>query len=54
MDNQHRKRCTTSLTMRNANKNYNEIPPHTGQNGHYKKNLQKVNAGEYIEKKEHS
>ena len=37
MDKRHRKRCTTLLTMRNANKNYNEMPPHTGQNGHYKK-----------------
>ena len=27
--------------------------PHTGQNGH-QKNLQKINAGEGVEKREHS
>jgi len=25
---------------RNANQNYNELPPHTYQNGHHLKNLQ--------------
>ena len=33
----HMKRCSTSLIMRNANQNYNEILPHTGQNGHHQK-----------------
>ena len=27
--------------QRNANQNYNEIPPHTSQNAHHKKSLQK-------------
>ena len=35
------------------NKNYNEVSPHTGQNGHHKKNLQTINAGEGMEKREH-
>ena len=31
------KRCSTSLAIReiNTNRNYNEIPPHTCQNGYY-------------------
>ena len=37
--------------QRNANQNYNEIPPHTSQNGHHQKNLQTVNAGEGVEKR---
>ena len=40
--------------QRNANQNCNEISPHTGQNGHHQKNLQTVNAGEGVEKREHS
>ena len=28
--------------------------PHTSQNGHYQKNLQTVNAGENVEKREPS
>ena len=39
---------------RNANQNYNEVSPHTGQNGHYQKNLQTINAGEGVEKREPS
>ena len=39
---------------RNANQNYNEVSPHTGQNGHQQKNLQIINAGEGVEKREHS
>ena len=37
-----------------ANKNYNEVSPHTNQNGHHKKkqNLQTINSGEDVEKKE--
>ena len=40
--------------QRNANQNYNELPPHTNQNGHHQKikKLQTVNAGEDVEKRE--
>ena len=32
------KRCSTLLIIkRNANQNYNDISPHTGQNGHHQK-----------------
>ena len=40
--------------QRNTNKNYNEISPHTGQNGYHQKNLQTINAGEDVEKREPS
>ena len=40
--------------QRNANENYNEVSPHTGQNGHHQKNLQTINAGEGVEKREPS
>ena len=39
---------------RNANQNYNEVSPHTGQNGHNQKNLQTVIAGEDVEEREPS
>ena len=39
---------------RNANQNYNEVSLHTGQNGHHQKNLQTINAGEGVEKREPS
>ena len=29
----HMKRCSTSLTIRNANQNHNEVPFHASQNG---------------------
>ena len=37
--------------QRNAHQNYNEVSPHTGQNGHHQKYLQTVNAGEGVEKR---
>ena len=37
-------RCSTSLKIRDANQNYNEVSPHTSQNGHHQKNLQTINA----------
>ena len=40
--------------QRNANQNYNEVSPHTSQNGHHQKNLQTINAGEGVEKREPS
>ena len=54
------KRCSTSLTTTEI-QNYNEISPHTGQNGHHQKkstyktkNLHTGNAGEGVEKMESS
>ena len=32
--------------QRNANQNYSEISPHTGQNGYHQKNLQTINVGD--------
>ena len=40
--------------MRNANQSYNEVPIYTYQNGHHQKNLQTINAGEGVEKRESS
>ena len=42
--------------QRNANQNYNKISPHNSQNGHHKKkkNLQAINGGEGVEKRETS
>ena len=40
--------------QRNANQNYNEVSAHTSQNGHHQKNLQTINAGEDVEKREYA
>ena len=40
--------------QRNANQNYNDVSPHTGENGHHQKNLQTINAEEGVEKREPS
>ena len=37
MAKKHMKRYSTSLIMRNANQNYNEVSPLTGQNVHHQK-----------------
>ena len=37
MANKHVKRCSTSLIITNANQNYNELSPHSSQNGHHQK-----------------
>ena len=33
----HEKMLNMAEYQRNANQNYSEIPPHTGQNGHHQK-----------------
>ena len=50
----HEKMLNIAHYERNANQNYSEISPHTGQNGHHQKNLQTINAGEDMEKREPS
>ena len=35
MANRHMERYSTSNYQGNANQNHNEVPLHTGQNGHY-------------------
>ena len=40
--------------QRNANRNDNEVSPHTSENGHQQKNLLAINAGEGVEKREPS
>ena len=40
--------------QRNANQNYNEVLPHTSQNGHHEKNLQTINARVGMKKREPS
>ena len=50
----HEKMLNITNYQRNTNQNYNEVLPHTGQNGHHQKNLQTINAGEGVEKREPS
>ena len=48
----HAKTFNSTNYERNANQNYNEVSPHTGQNGHHQKNLQTIKAGESVEERE--
>ena len=50
----HEKMLNITNYQRNTNQNYNEVSPHTSQNGHHQKNLQIINAGEDVEKREPS
>ena len=50
--NAHEKMFNITNYQRNANQNYMEISSHMGQNGHHQKNLQTINAGEGVEKRE--
>ena len=40
----HERMLNITNHQRNANQNYNEVSPHTSQNGHHQKNLQTTNA----------
>ena len=50
----HEKMLNITNYQRNANQNYSEVSPHNGQNGHHRKSLQTINAGEDVEKREPS
>ena len=54
----HKKMCSTLLVVgKNLNQHYNEVSPHTSPNDHHqkkKKNLQTVNTGEDVKKREPS
>ena len=53
MAKKHMKRCSIPLIIREI-KNCNEVSPHTSQHGHHQKNLQVINDGEGIGKREPS
>ena len=52
MTNKQAKVLNITNYQRNANQNYSEVSCQTGQNGHHQKNLQSVNAGENVNKRE--
>ena len=54
MPNKHMKRMLNiTHYQRNSSQNYNEVSPHTGQNGHHH-SLQTINTGEGVVKREPS
>ena len=50
----HEKMFNITNYQGNANQNNSKILPHTGENGHYQKKSQTINAGEGVEKREPS
>ena len=50
----HERMLIITNCQRNINQNQNEASLHMGQNGHHKKILQAISAGEGVEKKEPS
>ena len=50
----HEKMLNITHYQRNANQNHNEVPLHASQDGCYPKDLQAINAGEGVTKREHS
>ena len=50
----HKKMLNITNYQRNVNQKYNEVSPHTGQNGHHQENLQIINAEEDVRKREPS
>ena len=41
-----------NIRSSNANQNYCEVPPYTSPNGHHQKNVQTINAGVDVKKRE--
>ena len=55
MANRHMKRCSKLPNIKGiVNQNYNEVSPHTSQNGQLQKSLQIINVGEDEQKREPS
>ena len=50
----HKKMSNVTNYQINANQNYNEVSPHTIENGQHQKNLQTVNVKEGVEQREPS
>ena len=50
----HEKMLNITNYQGDENQNYYEVSPYTNQNGHHQKNLQTINAGEGVEKREPS
>ena len=50
----HNKMLNITNYLRNANQKYNEVSPDADQNGHYQKNLETINAGKGVVKREPS